>query len=241
MRKQRRFEFGDPPKVRGKANADWARAANPLVIGKRFGRLIVLKELPYKKGEKRSVLLECDCGKRLEKPVYLLGRKNGGVANSCGCLKVETTRARSWQGCGQVPRAILYRMEQSAKEKGLECNVTVQYLDALLTKQENRCAISGVPIVLVSSVQKRERRQINTASVDRSDSSRGYVFGNVQWVHKDVNIMKNTMSMDDFLIKCYAIVETNRARIAELDHRSAASGTVDWQYLGRNSGRKRTK
>jgi hypothetical protein len=46
----------------------------------------------------------------------------------------------------------------------------------------------------------------NTASLDRIDSSLGYVRGNVQWLHKDVNWMKNTLDQDRFIELCKAIV-----------------------------------
>ena len=38
-----------------------------------------------------------------------------------------------------------------------------------------------------------------TASLDRIDSTKGYVPGNIQWVHKDINRIKNKFSMDELL------------------------------------------
>lgn len=45
------------------------------------------------------------------------------------------------------------------------------------------------------------------ASLDRIDSSQGYIKGNVQWVHKDINKMKFDLSQDRFLELCNIIVQ----------------------------------
>ena len=39
-----------------------------------------------------------------------------------------------------------------------------------------------------------------TASLDRIDSSKGYIKGNVQWVHKNINYMKQEMTNEEFLV-----------------------------------------
>lgn len=42
-------------------------------------------------------------------------------------------------------------------------------------------------------------------SLDRIDSNKGYVEGNVQWVHKDVNMMKQSYSNERFIGICCMI------------------------------------
>ena len=46
---------------------------------------------------------------------------------------------------------------------------------------------------------------IRTASLDRIDSSKGYVPGNIQWVHKDVNWMKGSFTQEYFVNICKKI------------------------------------
>jgi hypothetical protein len=48
-----------------------------------------------------------------------------------------------------------------------------------------------------------------TASLDRIDSSKGYIIGNVQWAHKMVNRMKNDMPQEEFIEFCRDIISTN--------------------------------
>lgn len=45
----------------------------------------------------------------------------------------------------------------------------------------------------------RVEKGSSTASLDRIDSSRGYVQGNVQWVRVDINLMKHSLKMKDFV------------------------------------------
>jgi len=39
---------------------------------------------------------------------------------------------------------------------------------------------------------------VNTASLDRIDSSKGYESGNIQWVHKQLNNMKQALPENEF-------------------------------------------
>lgn len=46
-----------------------------------------------------------------------------------------------------------------------------------------------------------------TASLDRIDSSKPYEVGNIQWVHKIVNIAKNTYSQEQFIDMCISVAK----------------------------------
>jgi hypothetical protein len=45
---------------------------------------------------------------------------------------------------------------------------------------------------------------------DRIDSSKGYVVGNIQWVHKHINKMKNKYPQDHFIEMCRLVAENNK-------------------------------
>lgn len=49
-----------------------------------------------------------------------------------------------------------------------------------------------------------------TASLDRIDSSKGYIEGNVQWVHKRINKMKLDDSDTEFIEWCRLIADFNK-------------------------------
>ena len=73
----------------------------------------------------------------------------------------------------------------------------------LFETQERRCALTNVELVMT-----RDRKQ-NSASLDRIDSTKGYVKGNLQWVHRDVNRMKSDFPQEDFLEWCRKVALAN--------------------------------
>lgn len=81
-----------------------------------------------------------------------------------------------------------------AKTRNIPVEVDFDYVASLFT---DTCRLSGLPI------DKR------SGSIDRIDSSKGYIEGNIQWVHKDVNKMKNNLPQDRFVELCKLIGEHN--------------------------------
>ena len=51
--------------------------------------------------------------------------------------------------------------------------------------------------------------ETQTASVDRVDNTKGYVTTNIQWVHKDINYMKQEYPQDYFKQLCKLVTEHN--------------------------------
>lgn len=56
------------------------------LVGKKFGRLVVIKETIYK--GLRAWACQCDCG---EKTIVTTSNLTNGHTNSCGCIKREVT------------------------------------------------------------------------------------------------------------------------------------------------------
>jgi len=54
---------------------------------------------------------------------------------------------------------------------------------------------------------RRAGKPSQTASLDRINSDMGYVEGNVQWVHRDINFMKGCLSQHNFIHLCQLIVK----------------------------------
>lgn len=58
----------------------------------RYGRLVIIERLPPRtKGAIPEVRCRCDCG---EETIVLLHNLRAGRTRSCGCLRVETMKAR---------------------------------------------------------------------------------------------------------------------------------------------------
>jgi hypothetical protein len=76
----------------------------------------------------------------------------------------------------------------------------------LFLKQNRKCALSGIEIAFPKAWGARSKTQI-TASLDRVDSNKGYIIGNVQWVHKQINTMKMDMSDAEFINLCRMVTK----------------------------------
>lgn len=74
-----------------------------------------------------------------------------------------------------------------------------------------RCAISGLFINGARSrIRHHSTYKEQTASLDRIDNTKGYIENNVQWIHKDINYMKQDFSMKQFLEYCETITKYNK-------------------------------
>ena len=85
-----------------------------------------------------------------------------------------------------------------------EFNITEIDLQNLWSKQDGKCAYSKLPMSAASN-------QLYTVSLDRIDSSKGYIVGNIQLVCASVNRMKQEFTQDVFLTLCNLITQNNTA------------------------------
>lgn len=85
--------------------------------------------------------------------------------------------------------------------RGLEMTITVEYLKELWDAQEGKCALSGVALDI------NDTSKPTSASLDRIDSSIGYVVGNVRWTSVIANYAKNKWTDEDVIAFCKAVVQ----------------------------------
>lgn len=111
-----------------------------------------------------------------------------------------------WQGYGELPKTFFTKIKFTAKKRNLEFNITIEYIWNLFLEQNRKCKLSNKELVFY---KKCSNKTIQTASLDRIDSSKGYIEGNVQWVHVDVNFMKGSLSQNDFIQFCKEIAKHN--------------------------------
>lgn len=84
-----------------------------------------------------------------------------------------------------------------AKNHKKEITVSLEYLKQVWDRQNHKCIYSGVDLILPK--WKIKSNPIYTASLDRIDSSKGYIEGNVQFISIAMNNMKNDMSHEQTL------------------------------------------
>ena len=80
-------------------------------------------------------------------------------------------------------------------------DIKVDYIKQLVEEQQNKCIYSGVEFVWEYGVNHKP-------SLDRIDSSKGYIRGNVQLVTTIVNQAKSDLMETEFLKMVKSIYET---------------------------------
>jgi len=162
------------------------------LTGYKFGKWIVNRRGPNAKGRQARWWCLCECGVETLVLGYYLRQNRGYGCKQCA----------GWKGCGELSGYYWQQLINGACQRNIKFDLKIEYAWELFLKQGKRCALSlwGLTFMLTY-----KRRKEQTASLDRIDSSKGYEVGNVQWVHKDVNLMKNKLSQDRFIRLCKAI------------------------------------
>lgn len=110
---------------------------------------------------------------------------------------------------GDIHQSYIYILMDRAKRNSLEFDLDGDYLWSLFIKQNRRCALSGLDLQFPKAWGIKSKKDI-TASLDRINSSIGYIKGNVQWVHKTINTMKMDMLDQEFINICKKVAEYNK-------------------------------
>ena len=95
---------------------------------------------------------------------------------------------------------------RNCRKRYKECTITLQDLKEQWDKQNGICPYSGISLT-IPTYKKNHCNPIYNASVDRIDSTKGYIPGNIQFVSTCINYMKNTMSDSDTRLMCKHIAE----------------------------------
>lgn len=170
-------------------------------IGKKIGNITVIRCAGISNDHKKHRMVEClcGCGTIFEAPFVYIKRK---LRTSCGCRLSH--RKAHFRGVGQVSGDYMGRLRRNAKKRSIPFSIEAKDIYNLFIQQKEKCKLSGEEIKLEITA---ENRSLQTASLDRIDSNKGYTIDNVQWVHKDVNNMKWNMDNSKFIHWCKTITE----------------------------------
>lgn len=225
---------------------------NP-TIGEKFGCYeIISNEIFMIKNKNNnhhrgSFLVKCSCNREQLVRADILKRGEATKCRYCSNRinydrNVELNKidhkgySTSHQGIGDLSKTQVLRIKYGAKVRDIEWRdneMTVKYLWDLFIKQNKKCALSNQDITLTKGKNipmQTNQRNLDysgwTASLDRIDSSKGYVKDNVQWLHRNVNIMKNAYSQDYFIELCQMIVNNvNQQPSIVKEHNSNNEGS----------------
>lgn len=142
---------------------------------------------------------EClKCGNKVWKAPYVIYREH-----TCGCRTGKTLRGKNnklFTGYEEISGGFWCVLKREAKNRKIKFDIDIEYIWDLYLKQNKQCKYSKLPIGF--QTHRKDSIDNKTASLDRIDSTKGYIKGNVQWVHKRINSMKNNYTESEFIELC---------------------------------------
>lgn len=91
---------------------------------------------------------------------------------------------------------------RKAKTRDINSDLTLEYLKEVWDSQNGKCVYSGLKL---KEWNYKGGNDMYTASLDRIDSNKGYVKGNVQFVSMNINFLKHTLTNEDMIFICKEI------------------------------------
>lgn len=169
--------------------------------GQTFGRWLVLHRDEGRTGGNSYFVCRCSCGRQASVHSGNLLSGKSTKCRTCGDeTAVVTKRSKAKPASlDNVPNAYWQQVLRSAKARDHAVLLSSKEAWSLYVGQNGKCALSGVEIGF------RGWRSRGTASLDRISSDGDYTVNNVQWLHKDVNRMKDTLPQDVFIQWCITI------------------------------------
>lgn len=173
-------------------------------LGQTFGMLTPIKLIKRDKHGHMVFECQCQCGNLLSVTGYSLKTNN---TQSCGCTSRKRGKNHNnWQGYEDIPSTTISSLKKGALNRDLAWGISAKDMWNQYIKQHKRCSLTNLPIYFAET---RKKYTLQTASLDRIDSKQGYLVSNIQWVHKNINKMKQNLSQIDFIEFCRYVTEYN--------------------------------
>lgn len=164
------------------------------------------KEFGKRKGQRRIREYSSKCTKCLSKMTYIYNKANPEkrkliVKKYIMNNKEKRTNLTKNYKLKNPFNYLINTCKGNSKHRNLEFNIVKEDLITLFKVQEGRCYYTGRDLKTVLGFPE-------SVSVDRVDSSKGYLIDNIVLCQSKVNIMKNNASIDELIDFCVDILKT---------------------------------
>lgn len=172
----------------------------------KFGKLQPIERISESRNGHIYYKCKCDCGSEC---TVAHSHLKSGRQKACGCDHAKKgDKSPHWKGHGGISGGwwkdhVIRSADESKGRRKLDMTITIEYIWDLYIKQDKKCALTDLPISIANT------NLYNSASLDRIDSSMGYIAGNVQWTHKHINLMKNKLTQAYFIELCKKVALLN--------------------------------
>ncbi len=188
---------------------------NPIdLIGQKFGRLTVIGiDEDYKfKYRRTKWLCKCDCGNIRSVRTQQLRTK---TTQSCGCLRKQLAKERTAPPILICQKYVYTNYKSRARQKNFDFDISLDYFTSLTQEKCFYCNASP------SNKVKRLDYEFFYNGIDRIDSTKGYVHGNIVPCCRTCNFAKGDSTLLDFfkwVEKIYKIFEARQKYINDNDN-----------------------
>jgi len=189
--------------IKLRSNKEYCKIdATTNLCGQKFGKLLVVEQdkNPTRKSREAFWSCVCDCGK-----THIVRGNSLKRGSTTECISCSNPKL----GFKELPQCFWGQVKAGAIKRGLEFTITIEEAWGLFIKQDKKCSLSGLSIGFAKTRREHMVGRKTTASLDRIDNNKGYIIDNVQWVHKDVNMMKHCHNQEYFLNMCKLITNHN--------------------------------
>ena len=189
----------------------WSTAHKVVKIGDKIGIITCISE-EFKnqtsdwKGNKIYIKVRCDCGTEYSIRKSEFTNKKLNKKKCFKCSRKNSANSNK-NGYGEVSGRYMSTIRNGAKRRKIEYKIDAKIAWEKYIKQEGVCALSGQKLIMTYD---GDRNSSNTASLDRIDSTKGYIIGNIQWVHKNINITKFSFAQDKYIELCIMVADYQR-------------------------------
>lgn len=208
--------------IQGCANCMARERSKKINIGETYKQWKVLEgpiSTPHQWIVYKCICTKCNASTRWITPNELLDLNKSHMCQKCA-QKERGQKDRINNGGTEYLSINKYnKWKRSAKTRNYEFSVSIQYLTNLYLSQNKQCAITGD---FLPDLEK--------ASLDRIDSSKGYIEGNVQWVTIQANLSKHVMTMEELYNFCKKVLNHANQQPSQGLTTLEGSETNGWNY-----------
>ncbi len=176
------------------------------VIGTKIEKWKILGRAPLTSSSKYiRVFAECKCGiiKNIQLQSLLQGR-----SKSCSkCARTKGPDHHSWKGYEDLSSEFYRRYLHHAASINVPFEISIKDAWNQFIKQNKKCNLTGWKLVILGKNK--------TASLDRIDSKLGYTKDNIQWIHRDINCIKQSFNHEYFLAICVAVAKYSGKKLSK--------------------------
>lgn len=163
----------------------------------------------------KEIILICECCHKSFTRNRLYRNKRTFCSNSCSAIFNNKNRGSDWYKCNSNISGLeannrkdeyssfkyyLTKCKTRTKRCNENTDIDIKYLKKLWENQNGICPYTGVRMILPESTNHHQFiHSLKKASLDRIDSSKGYVKGNVEFVCVFINLAKNSYPKEEVL------------------------------------------